>query len=133
MIADHNLEGVFSAAGLVLAVLAAFYTLWLPAVTSALKITPKPDKDDRGPQREEVKSVMRTKALPLLFATLISALILSPRGIVIICEVFKRWRMWEFDDAKALFVLTFMLMWLLAFVSGSQAVALRRKLKDIDA
>ncbi|WP_206073828.1 hypothetical protein [Mesorhizobium sophorae] len=62
--AEH-LSDAISAASLVLAVLAALYTLWLPDVSAALDIVPEPDRDNRGPQRSQVKLALFTKALPL--------------------------------------------------------------------
>jgi hypothetical protein len=112
---------------LALAVLAALYTLWLPDVSAALEITPETDVDDRGPQRRQVRIVLLTKALPLAFATVAAALILLPRGIAIVLETWTRWRDWGFDDVKALFVLTLLLMLLLAMVSTAQLIALFMK------
>lgn len=131
MSATEHLPEAISAASLVLAVLAALYTLWLPAVSSALIITPADDKEDRGPQRTEVVTVLFTKALPLAGATLAATLILLPRGIAIVAETCMRWREWAFDDVKGLFVLTLSLMLLLALVSSVQLIGLLTKLKEI--
>jgi hypothetical protein len=68
---DH-LSDAISAASLVLAVLAALYTLWLPDVTAALDLKPAVDPDDRGPQRAKIVSAILSKALPLAFAAIAS-------------------------------------------------------------
>lgn len=120
----EQLPDAISAASLVLAVLAALYTLWLPSVTAALDATPAADPDDRGPQRAQVMGALLTKAVPLAFATMASTAILLPRGIAILWEIWKYHAEWAFDDVKAFFVLTLMLMLLLAAVSVAQLVRL---------
>lgn len=131
MSTTERLPDAISAASLVLAVLAALYTLWLPAVSAALAITPAADKDDRGPQRGQVVSALRTKALPLAGATLAATLILLPRGIAITAEAWMCWQEWGFDDVKAFFVLTLSLMLLLALVSAAQLIGLVAKRGEI--
>ncbi|WP_018075968.1 hypothetical protein [Novosphingobium nitrogenifigens] len=131
MSTTEHLPDAISAASLVLAVLAALYTLWLPAVSAALAITPADDKEDRGPQRAQVVTALFTKALPLAGATLAATLILLPRGIAIVVEAWMRWREWGFDDVKGFFVLTLSLMLLLALVSSMQLIGLLKKRKEI--
>ncbi|NTF46619.1 hypothetical protein [Rhizobium rhizogenes] len=128
---SEHLADAISAASLVLAVLAALYTLWLPAVNAALEITRETDPDDRDPQRKQVKSALLTKALPLAAATIVSTGILLPRGLAIIMEAWDHHADWAFDDVKAFFVLTLALMLLLAIVSICQIVALVRKRREI--
>lgn len=131
MSTTEHLPDAISAASLVLAVLAALYTLWLPAVSAALAITPATDKEDRDPQRKQVVTALFTKSLPLAGATFAATLILLPRGIAIIVEAWTRWREWGFDDVKAFFVLTLSLMLLLALVSAAQLVGLLAKRREI--
>lgn len=120
---DH-LSDAISAASLVLAVLTALYTLWLGDVNAALALEPKPDRDDRAPQRAQVKSAIFTKAVPLGGATIAAFLILAPRTLAILREVYYHHADWAFDDVKALFVLTDTLLALLAIVAVVQLVAL---------
>ena len=131
MSSTEHLPDAISAASLVLAVLAALYTLWLPAVSAALAITTAADKEDRGPQRAQVVTALLTKALPLAGATLAGTLILLPRGIAIIAEAWTRWREWGCDDVKSFFVLTLSLMLLLAMVSAMQLIGLLAKWREI--
>ncbi|MFC7498470.1 hypothetical protein ACFQRC_04465 [Enterovirga sp. GCM10030262] len=131
MSTTEHLPDAISAASLVLAVLAALYTLWLPNVLAALAVTPETDPDDRGPQRAQVRIALLTKALPLTFATSAAALILLPRGIAILAEVWAHWRDSSFDDVKAFYVLTLSLMLLLAIVSATQVVGLLAKRAEI--
>jgi hypothetical protein len=127
-----DLSDAVSAASLVLAVLAALYTLWLPAVSDALGIEPKTDKDDREPQRKQVAMAIRTKAVPLATTTVAASLILLPRGILVVAEAATHWREWSFNDVKALFVLTSVLMVVLASVSVAQLIKLIGKRKQFD-
>ncbi|MGO7860225.1 hypothetical protein ACC676_01235 [Rhizobium ruizarguesonis] len=123
---DH-LSDAISAASLVLAVLAALYTLWLPAVTAALDLKPASDRDDRGPQRAKIVSAILSKALPLALAAIASIAILAPRGAAIIVEIWHHHAEWSFDDVKAMFVLTLALMLLLTIVSVTQLIRLVAK------
>lgn len=123
---DH-LSDAISAASLVLAVLAALYTLWLPAVTAALDLKPAPDPDDRDPQRAKIMSAVITKAMPLSLAATASIAILAPRGAAIIVEIWHHHAEWSFDDVKAMFILTLALMLLLTIVSVMQLIRLVAK------
>jgi len=128
--ADH-LSDAISAASLVLAVLAALYSLWLQEVNAALAITPKTDRDDRKPQRKQATDALLTKALPLMVATISAVLVLAPRTLAILCEALRhRWD-WVFDDVKALFVLTSALLAILAIVATVQSVALIAKRREL--
>ncbi|MBP2236328.1 hypothetical protein J2Z31_002842 [Sinorhizobium kostiense] len=124
MSTSEQLPDAISAASLVLAVLAALYTLWLPTVTAALDATPPADPDDRGSLRTQVTGALVTKAVPLAFATIASTAILLPRGMAILWEVWTHHAEWAYDDVKAFFVLTLLLMLLLAAVSIVQLVRL---------
>lgn len=117
---SEHLPDAISAASLVLAILAALYTLWLPTITAALDVTPATDPDDRGPQKAQIMSALFTKSVPLAFTTVTSTAIFVPRGLAIISEIWKHHAEWAFDDVKAFFVLTLMLMTLLTTVSIGQ-------------
>lgn len=127
---DHLSDAV-SAASLVLAVLAALYSLWLGDVNAALAIIPKPDRDDRTPQRKQATAVLLTKALPLMVATVSAALILGPRSVAILGEVYEHHADRPFDDVKALFVLTSALLVVLAIVAAVQTAGLLGKRSEL--
>lgn len=124
--AEH-LSDAISAASLVLAVLAALYTLWLPSVTAALEIEPKPDAEDREPQRKQVMDALVYKSAPLCVATAASAIILLPRSKAIVIEIWEHHAVWTYDDVKAFFLLTLSLMLVLALVSLAQLIRLIAK------
>ncbi|MGK9085936.1 hypothetical protein KXR64_18815 [Brucella intermedia] len=127
MSTSNHLSDAISAASLVLAVLTALYTLWLPDVTAALDLKPAADPDDRGPQRAKIVSAILSKALPLAFAALASIAILAPRGAAIIIEIWHHHAEWAFDDVKAMFVLTLALTLLLTIASVKQLLRLVAK------
>lgn len=124
-----NLGEAISAASLVLAVLTALYTLWLADVSDALKIIPKDDQDDHRPQRRQIRLALWSKAFPLAFATISATAILFPRGLAILKEFCASDAVWQYDDVKALFILTWALLLLLALVASAQIVGLVGKLE----
>jgi hypothetical protein len=126
-----NLGEAISSASLVLAVLTALYTLWLPDVSDALKITPKTDLDDRGPQKIQTWRALWSKVLPLALATISATTILTPRVLGILKEFCASHTVWQYDDVKALFILTWALLLLLALVASVQLFGLLRKLKRL--
>jgi uncharacterized membrane protein YcjF (UPF0283 family) len=121
---DNTLSDAISAASLVLAVMAALYTLWLPSVTEALKIVPEQDSANRGPQKSQVVSAILTKALPLSAASAAAGLILFARFVSIVAEAWDHRAGWRYDDVKALMALTYVLIVLLAGVAAVQLVGL---------
>lgn len=128
---SDNLDQAISAAGLVLAVLAALYTLWLGDVGRALDLEPEPDKSNRGTQMDQVWSAFRTKGLPLFGASLMAVCILGPRACFIVAEFFAHRADWRYDDVKALFCLTVVLLVVLCVVAGAQAWSLVSKGRDL--
>lgn len=114
---DDQLPDAISAASLVLAVLAALYTLWLPQITKALAIKPARDAANRGGQKSEVMSAIVTKAAPLAAASVGATAILSDRFVRIAADVWRHHADWVYDDVKALMTLTYILIALLTVVA----------------
>ncbi len=127
MTPDQDIDHAISAASLVLAVLAALYTLWLADIGRALALKGEPDSTNRGPQKTQVVSALLTKGLPLAVTSVVAAGIMLPRSLLILQEALSHWRVWRFDDVKAMFVLTTALLLLLAVVSAAQAWRLLEK------
>ena len=121
MTPDQDIDHAISAASLVLAVLAALYTLWLAEIGRALALEGEPDSTNRGPQKTQVVSALLTKGLPLAVTSVIAAGIMLPRSLLILKEALSHWSVWRFDDVKAMLVLTTALLLLLAVVSAAQA------------
>ena len=130
---DQDIDHAISAASLVLAVLAALYTLWLGEVTRALDTPVAPDKDNRGGAKTAVRRALLTKAAPLFAASLAAVAIMAPRSWFIAEEaVMRGWRA-PFNDVKAFFMLTAILLGVLCWVAGAQLLGLRKKGRDLEA
>ena len=126
-----NLDQAISGASLVLAVLAALYTLWLGEVNRALELDPEPDTTNRASQQDQVWSALFTKGLPLFAASLAAACVMSWRTYLIVAECFAHWRAWDYDDVKALFVLTSVLLFTIFMAAAAQAWCLFKKGLDL--
>lgn len=131
--ASDGLADAISAASLVLAGLAALYTLWLPDVTAARAIKKEGNPDDRGPQKLKVDAALWPKALPLALASGAVVAILLPRAVCIFVEVALHWREWAYDDIKALFLLVLGLQSFLAVAAIHQLRDLQNVRKKLDA
>lgn len=127
MTPDQDIDHAISAASLVLAVLAALYTLWLAEIGRALALKCEPDSTNRGPQKSHVVSALLTKGLPLAVTSVVAAGIMLPRSLLILQEALSHWSAWRFDDVKAMLVLTTALLLMLAVVSVAQAWRLLEK------
>jgi hypothetical protein len=75
---------ILSASSLLLAAVAAFYTLWYSEICSARDIEVKTHRDDRDPQISVVASALKTKALPLSISIAIIVLVFAPNVIDIV-------------------------------------------------
>lgn len=115
----EGLAEVISAASLVLAGLAALYTLWLPEVAEARKITPEGDPNNRAPQKLVAGRALWSKAFPLVLASGFIVAILLPRGLMILCEVGAHGHEWAYDDIKAMFML---MLALFSFLAGAAII-----------
>lgn len=123
-----TLPNAVSAASLVLGVLAALYTLWLPHVVAALDLKPERDPADREPQRRQARMVLLSRATPLFTAGMAATAVLLPRTIGIVAEAARHHDDWRYDDVKAFMVLTWLLLLLLSGVALVQVVGLGRKI-----
>lgn len=128
----HDLDQAISAASLVLAVLAALYTLWLGEVGRVLAIEPDPDIQNRKPQKKTVTWAFLTKGLPLFLASGAAVGVIAPRTTTILEEVASHGAEWGFDDVKAFFVLTAALLAIITLVAAGQAFRLLAKRLDLN-
>jgi hypothetical protein len=58
---------------------------------------------------------------------------MSWRACLIVVECFARWRVWGYDDVKALFVLTTVLLFTILIAAAAQAWCLFKKGLDLRA
>ena len=129
---DQDIDHAISAASLVLAVLAALYTLWLGEVTRALDAPVAADRDNRGGAKKLVRQALLTKAAPLFAASLAAAAIMVPRSWSIVMQAALHGRGTPFNDVKAFFLLTAVLLAILCWVSCGQILRLRKKARDLE-
>lgn len=118
-----------AASALVLATLAALFSVWLPDITAALDAPVSQDTKNNAPLRKRLRLIERTRLVPLLLSAVATIAILLPRcgGIVRSPWTCKPWARCEYDDVQALMLLTTMLMILLCGALCVQISAVRSK------
>lgn len=122
-----------AASALVLAILAALFSVWMPDVAAAMAEKGSADKDNNGPLKTRLKLIARTRLYPLFAAALTTAIILLPRcwGIVRSPWTCTPWDQCHYDDVQALMLLTVLLLILLCVALIVQIVSVRKKLAGL--
>lgn len=117
-----------AASSLVLAILAALFSVWMPDVAGALAEKGSNDPKNNGPLRTRLMMILRTRLCPLLAAGITTVIILLPRcyGIVRSPWTCKPWALCRYDDVQALMLLTVVLLILLCIALGVQIAAVRK-------
>lgn len=121
-----NIANALAASSLLLTVLALLYTVWSPEISAAAGTIFDTDPAAREPQRRLVRSVQRSKAVPLMIGAWLVALIFAPRAYDVLAEA---WRLRlvpgsRFDDIKAALVLT-------EIFTGALALALAGRVRSL--
>ena len=121
---------VLSASSVLLAILAVVYGVWQPEITAALGLKMPAEVADRGAEQDTLKSILRSKAIPLTLAAWTIALVFAPRALdlavtVVRCIGSKRC---QYDDVRAGFITIEVLLIALAAISSFQVWKLRAKL-----
>jgi hypothetical protein len=117
-----SITDVLSGSSLVVAVIAAFFTLWQADITTALA-TPLPEdpmNGDPGP----VQQVIVYKLRPLVLISLAAFAVLAPRAILLLsdtaaCTV-RGGDGCQYDDVAGLFLMTEVLLLGLVLIIGAQ-------------
>ncbi len=122
-----------AASALVLAILAALFSVWMPDVAAAMAEKGSADKDNNGPLKTRLKLIARTRLYPLFAAALTTAIILLPRcwGIVRSPWTCTPWDQCQYDDVQALMLLTVLLLILLCVALIVQIMSVRKKLAGL--
>lgn len=122
-----------AASALVLAILAALFSVWMPDVAAAMSEKGSTDKDNNGPLKTRLKLIVRTRLYPLFAAGLATAIILLPRcwGIVRSPWTCTPWDQCHYDDVQALMLLTVLLLLLLCIALLVQIISVRKKLAGL--
>jgi hypothetical protein len=128
-----SIADVLAGSSLVMAILAAFFTLWQPAISDAANIKVAMDRANREPAKSLVEHVLRFKLLPLLLVSSVAFSILAPRAVGVIgktagCAIGPSSpKACFYDDVSALFLLTEMLLFCLVIALGYQLKAVWTK------
>jgi hypothetical protein len=80
---------ILAAASLLLAIVAAFFSLWYPEIRAALGLKVSDQFDDRGPERKQTREALRRRALPLAVASVLLAAVFLPEGLHIVIHWFR--------------------------------------------
>lgn len=118
-----------AASALVLAILAALFSVWMPDVAAALAEKASNDPKNNGPLKTRLKVILGTRLYPLLAAAMTTVIILLPRcyGIVRSPWTCTPWIRCHYDDVQALMLFTVLLLILLCVALGVQIGAVRKK------
>ena len=122
-----------AASALVLAILAALFSVWMPDVAATLAEKGSIDKKNNEPLKTRLKVIARTRLYPLLAAGLATVIILTPRC----CEIVRSpWTcaprdQCHYDDVQALMLLTVVLLILLCVALSVQIRLVRKKLAEL--
>jgi hypothetical protein len=128
---------LLSASSLALAGLALFYTRWSPEIEAATAVEKKTHKEDRYPEIQVVRRVLRTRAWPFAVATCFVAVLLAPPALTIVVNALRAlWRspvdaVKAYDAVPALFVAVWLAVLLLACVAVLGALRLRRRRNEL--
>jgi len=120
-----------SSAGLLLAALALVFSAWAPTIDKSLATTLGPGEAAKERQKDAIRSVLRQRAAPLAVVSGLIAIAFMPRVLKVICTTAQcasgRLGRCGYDDVAALFMLTEVLILLLAVHLSRQARDLWKK------
>lgn len=127
---------LLSAAALALTAIAVFYGLWGSQLYEAQQIIPERHRLDRTHQIESLQEVLSSKATPLMISTVTLGIVLAPplfstiiRSIVHIVAT-RGHGVFDYDAVQVLFVVVWLLIAGLAFLSLKTRRNVRRKLDE---
>jgi hypothetical protein len=132
-----GLGDVLSGSSLIVAILAAFYTMWQPGIAAAKDTDIPGDAANRGPVRALV-SAARWKVRPLLAIALVTFILLGKRSLSLLAQVFDCATgkavsaQCSYNDSAALFLMIEILLFVLTAVLAAEAWSIRARLKEID-
>lgn len=118
---------LLSAASLLLASVGLLFSAWQAEIASAVEVSIKGMRADRGPRIAQVKQALLFRALPLLLAVLLIVATLAPPAIAVVIHSLTDCRGNPYDPIRAMFVSVWILAAGLAIVVGSQLRKLNSK------
>lgn len=130
---------LLSASSLLATIVAVLFSLWYPEIQSALAITPERKRADRDPQIVRVKTVLATRALPLLAASGSLCLILLPVAFGVAADTVAaiarvvQGSSWTYDALRAAFGAAFAFTLGMTILAMQQVRNLRTCLRRLEA
>ena len=132
-----GLGDVLSGSSLIVAILAAFYTIWQPGMAAAKDADVPGDAANRGQVRALV-SAARRRVLPLLAIASATCIVLGKRSFSLLAKALDcatgkaAGAQCRYDDAAALFLMIEILLAALTAVLAAEAWLIRAKAKEVD-
>lgn len=135
--AQPAVADVLSASSLVVAIIAAFLTLWLAETQAAQNVVVERDPANRQPQRDLVRQAL-TRICPLTIVAVVALLILLPRASKIVaaswtCATVPQVRTaCAYNDVFALFIVVTGILAGLAGALAAQSLGLLAKRRELN-
>ena len=118
---------LLSAASLLLASVGLLFSVWQPEITSAMEVSSKGLRADRGPRIAQVRQALLFRALPLLLAVILIVGTCSPPALAVVVHAMTDDLGNTYDPIRAMFVSVWILAIGLAMVVGAQLRTLNSK------
>lgn len=115
---------LLSAASLLLASVGLLFSVWQPEITSAMEVSSKGLRADRGPRIAQVRQALLFRALPLLLAVILIVGTCAPLALAVVVHALTDDLGNTYDPIKAMFVS----VWILAIGLGIVVAAQLRTL-----
>lgn len=91
---------LLTAASVLLAITGVLYALWHDDIVSAISMVMPKHREDRGGFEKKLKSVLWSRAIPLMLATLCIMLVYLPPSIGIIASSFQGYSSLGFENFR---------------------------------
>lgn len=91
---------LLTAASVLLAITGVLYALWHDDIVNATSIVMPTHKENRGEFEKNIKSVLWSRAIPLLLATFCIMLVYLPPSVGIIASSFRSYSSLGFENLK---------------------------------
>lgn len=121
---------LLSASSLVLASVALLYATWYDALNQARGTPKKRFRADREPAIEHLTSALRSRALPLLVASVLMAAVLAPPALATAWHAIAEGHGEPYNPTKAAFVIVWLLCCTVATSTASASCSLFVMLRD---
>lgn len=127
---------LLSAASLALAALAVLFGLWSADLNRAASLPRKSHIDDRGPAIKELRSVQRSKSVPLAISCALTAIVIAPPAVQVVIRAIDAVRVHgagaitRYDAGEALFLVVWLLIVALTASMIRTSVKLQKQIRD---